>query len=250
MLYFSYKSQPINMSVYAHINMCYMGLVEATEWVWLRALLKWHSMRAVTVNRCHMTRIYGDGEKPYLHPMSCIQHTSPMYFTSAQTSNQTFILLTCNCLWYFPQIHPIQVVWYNHIKMMTPSQDSFAVFTQDGNKCPILHHGELSTEISCNFMTGCQNYVCHLQQVDNQIHNCAKGIHLERLGLCSLWQTLFEEQSSQSLVKPRSCMSDFAILLSLYFFCSHTHPCSQPIVLIILTRPRHDHYYEQHKYSL
>ena len=65
MLYFSYKSQPINMSVYACINMGYTGLVEAMEWVWLRALVKWHGTGAVTVNGCCMTHIYRDGEKPY-----------------------------------------------------------------------------------------------------------------------------------------------------------------------------------------
>ena len=66
MLYFSYKSQPINTSIYTRINMGYMGLVEAMEQVQLRALLKWHGMGAVTINGCHMTCIYGDGEKPYL----------------------------------------------------------------------------------------------------------------------------------------------------------------------------------------
>ena len=64
MLYFSYKSQPVNMSIYSCINMGYIGLVEAMEQVWLRALLKWHGMGAMTINRCCMTCIYGDGEKP------------------------------------------------------------------------------------------------------------------------------------------------------------------------------------------
>ena len=59
-----YKSQPVNTSVYARINTGYTGLVEATERVRLRALLKWHGTGAVTVNGCRMTRIYGDGEKP------------------------------------------------------------------------------------------------------------------------------------------------------------------------------------------
>ena len=52
------------MSVYTRINTGYMGLVEAMEWVWLRALLKWHGTGAVTVNGCCMACIYGDGEKP------------------------------------------------------------------------------------------------------------------------------------------------------------------------------------------
>ena len=43
--------------------------------------------------------------------------------------------------------------------MTTPSKDGFAVFEQDGNKCPILHHSKLSTEIFCDIITGCQNYV-------------------------------------------------------------------------------------------
>ena len=43
--------------------------------------------------------------------------------------------------------------------MTTPSKDSFAVFKQDGNKCPILHHSELSTKIFHNFVTGCLNYI-------------------------------------------------------------------------------------------
>ena len=48
---------------------------------------------------------------------------------------------------------------YNQIKMTTPSKDSFAVFKQDGNKCPILHHSELSTKIFHNFITGCLSYI-------------------------------------------------------------------------------------------
>ena len=48
---------------------------------------------------------------------------------------------------------------YNRLKMTTPSKDSFAMFEQDGNKCPILHHSELSAEIFCDFVTGCRNYV-------------------------------------------------------------------------------------------
>ena len=43
--------------------------------------------------------------------------------------------------------------------MTTPSKDSFAVFNQDGNKCPILHHGELSAEIFRDFITECHNYI-------------------------------------------------------------------------------------------
>ena len=43
--------------------------------------------------------------------------------------------------------------------MTTPSKDGFAVFEQDGNKCPILHHGKLSAEIFRDFVTGCRNYV-------------------------------------------------------------------------------------------
>ena len=43
--------------------------------------------------------------------------------------------------------------------MTTPSKDSFAVFKQDGNKCPILHHGKLSAEIFHDFVTGCRYYV-------------------------------------------------------------------------------------------
>ena len=43
--------------------------------------------------------------------------------------------------------------------MTTPSKDSFAMFKQDGNKCPILHHGKLSAEIFCDFITGCRNSV-------------------------------------------------------------------------------------------
>ena len=48
---------------------------------------------------------------------------------------------------------------YNHVKMMTTSKDSFAMFKQDSNKCPILHHGKLTAEIFRDFMTGCCNYV-------------------------------------------------------------------------------------------
>ena len=44
--------------------MGYTGLVGATEQVQLRALLEWHGMGAMTVNGCHMTHIYRDGEKP------------------------------------------------------------------------------------------------------------------------------------------------------------------------------------------
>ena len=48
---------------------------------------------------------------------------------------------------------------YNHVKMATTSKDGFTVFEQDGNKCPILHHGELTAEIFRDFTTGCCNYV-------------------------------------------------------------------------------------------
>ena len=43
--------------------------------------------------------------------------------------------------------------------MATTSKDGFAVFKQDGNKCPILHHGELTAEIFRDFTTRCRNYV-------------------------------------------------------------------------------------------
>ena len=52
--------------------------------------------------------------------------------------------------------------------MMTPTKDSFAVFEQDGNKCPILHHGELSAEIFCDFITGCQNYITNKEIAENK----------------------------------------------------------------------------------
>ena len=58
---------------------------------------------------------------------------------------------------------------YNHnSKMTTPAKDSFAVFEQDGNKCAILHHGELSTEIFRNFVTGCRNYVTNKEITENK----------------------------------------------------------------------------------
>ena len=57
---------------------------------------------------------------------------------------------------------------YNHnSKMTTPAKDGFAVFEQDGNKCPILHHGELSAEIFHDFITGCQNYVTNKEITKN-----------------------------------------------------------------------------------
>ena len=43
--------------------------------------------------------------------------------------------------------------------MATTSKDGFAVFEQDGNKCPILNHGELTAEIFRDFAAGCCNYV-------------------------------------------------------------------------------------------
>ena len=52
--------------------------------------------------------------------------------------------------------------------MMTPSKDGFAVFKQDGNKCPILHHGELSAKIFHDFMTGCHNYVTNKEITDDK----------------------------------------------------------------------------------
>ena len=58
-----------------------------------------------------------------------------------------------------PLIPPLNFTAYNQIKMMTPSKDGFAVFKQDGNKCPILHHSELSTKIFHNFITGCLSYI-------------------------------------------------------------------------------------------
>ena len=52
--------------------------------------------------------------------------------------------------------------------MTTPAKDGFAVFEQDGNKCPILHHGELSTEIFRDFVTGCWNYVTNKEITENK----------------------------------------------------------------------------------
>ena len=52
--------------------------------------------------------------------------------------------------------------------MTTPTKDGFTVFEQDGNKCPILHHGELSAEIFCNFITGCQNYITIKEIAENK----------------------------------------------------------------------------------
>ena len=52
--------------------------------------------------------------------------------------------------------------------MTTPAKDGFAVFEQDGNKCPILHHGELSAEIFRNFVTGCRNYVTNKEITENK----------------------------------------------------------------------------------
>ena len=52
--------------------------------------------------------------------------------------------------------------------MTTPAKDGFTVFEQDGNKCPILHHGELSVEIFCNFVTGCRNYVTNKEITKNK----------------------------------------------------------------------------------
>ena len=52
--------------------------------------------------------------------------------------------------------------------MTTPSKDGFAVFEQDGNKCPILNHGELNTEIFCDFVTGCPNFVTNQEIVENK----------------------------------------------------------------------------------
>ena len=78
---------------------------------------------------------------------------------------------------------------YNHVKMMTPSKDGFAVFEQDSNKCPILHHGELTAEIFRNFMTRCCNYVTNTEIAgDKQTIKVmtAERLHLGRLGLCSL----------------------------------------------------------------
>lgn len=51
---------------------------------------------------------------------------------------------------------------------MTSSKDGFAVYKQDGNKCPILHHGELNTEIFHDFMTGCWNYVTNKEIADSK----------------------------------------------------------------------------------
>ena len=52
--------------------------------------------------------------------------------------------------------------------MTTPTKDGFTVFEQDGNKCPILHHGELSVEILRNFVTGCRNYVTNKEITKNK----------------------------------------------------------------------------------
>ena len=52
--------------------------------------------------------------------------------------------------------------------MTPPAKDGFAVFKQDGNKCPILHHGELSAEIFHDFVTGCQNYVTNKEIAENK----------------------------------------------------------------------------------
>ena len=52
--------------------------------------------------------------------------------------------------------------------MMAPAKDSFAVFKQDGNKCPILHHGELSAEIFRDFITGCRNYITNKEITENK----------------------------------------------------------------------------------
>ena len=52
--------------------------------------------------------------------------------------------------------------------MTTPTKDGFTVFEQDGNKCAILHHGELSTEIFHDFVTGCRNYVTNKEITENK----------------------------------------------------------------------------------
>ena len=58
---------------------------------------------------------------------------------------------------------------YNHnSKMMTPTKDGFTMFKQDGNKCPILHHGELSAEIFHDFITGCWNYITNKEITENK----------------------------------------------------------------------------------
>ena len=52
--------------------------------------------------------------------------------------------------------------------MTAPSKDGFTIFEQDGNKCPILHHSELSAEIFYNFTTGCHNYVTNKEIPDDK----------------------------------------------------------------------------------
>ena len=62
---------------------------------------------------------------------------------------------------YFLQIHCIQSPLQN-------DDSRFTVFKQDGNKCPILHHGELSAEIFCDFVTRCWNYVTNKEIAENK----------------------------------------------------------------------------------
>ena len=76
---------------------------------------------------------------PPLHILPSLEHSFSSHTTTSDTSSE--------------------FTAYNQIKMTTPSKDSFAVFKQDGNKCPILHHSELSTKIFCDFITGCLNYI-------------------------------------------------------------------------------------------
>ena len=82
--------------------------------------------------------------------------------------------------------------------MTTSSKDGLTVFEQDGNKCPILHHGKLSADIFCNFTMGCHNYVTNKEIASDKqmisVMTMLKGyiwedwvsVHYDKLKILSL----------------------------------------------------------------
>ena len=158
---------------------------------------------------CTQWAAYDTCISPPLHISPPLEHSFSLHTTTSDTSSK--------------------FTTYNWIKMTTPSKDGFAVFKQDGNKCPILHHSKLSTKIFHDFITGCRNYITNRKSLLTN-RQSKSWLHWKvtsgRTGspFIMMNSKLSPSPTSSSALRMPSCLPNGKPMLRFSFTCTIRQP--------------------------